>query len=195
MPNLSGRLATILVITGLLTGCQPPTPPPTPVPSYRCTPEAGGTEFDCTPHQHDEMITKDKLYTEAETVYRKFFEEDARIYRVGGIDEPTPALLETSHGQFIQDSMELYRGLLADARRLDGDVRLVSLLRRPGIAKESSLVVMAACTDARSARVLEHGKEVGRGYLIEELIYFGRFDGALKIQGADGQQEGKCAES
>ena len=55
------------------------------MPSYRCTPEAGGAEFDCTQHQYDEMVAKDKLYAEAEAVYRKFFVEDVRIFRKGGI--------------------------------------------------------------------------------------------------------------
>ena len=195
MPNLSGRLASIIVAACILTGCQPPAPTPSPLPSYRCTPEAGGAEFDCSQKQYDDMVAKDKLYAEAEAVYRKFFDEDVRIYRAGGVDQPTAVLLETAHGQFVEDSMDLYRGLKADSRRLQGDVRLVSLVRKPGISKESSVVVFAACTDARSATVLEHGKAVGHGFLIEELIYFGRFDGILKIQGADGQQEGKCAGS
>ncbi len=195
MPTLSGPLASILVAACLLAGCIPAVPTPTPVPTYRCTPEAGGAEFDCGQKQHDDMVAKDQLYAEAEAVYRKFFEEDVRIYKAGGVDQPTPVLLATAHGTFVEDSMDLYRGLIADSRRLKGDVRLVSLLRRPGIAKESSVAVLAACTDARDAKVLEHGKEVGQGFLIEELIYFGRFNGSLKIQGADGEQEGRCAGS
>ena len=86
MPRLSGRLASSVVLACLLAGCQPPAPSPTPVPSYRCTPEAGGAEFDCTQHQYDEMVAKDKLYAEAEAVYRKFLAEDVRILRAGGID-------------------------------------------------------------------------------------------------------------
>ncbi|HEX5334760.1 MAG TPA: hypothetical protein VFW55_02695, partial [Propionicimonas sp.] len=100
------------------------------------------------------MVAKDKLYAEAEAVYRKFFEEDVRIYRAGGVDQPTAVLLETAHGQFVEDSMDLYRGLIADSRRLEGDVRLVSLVRKPGISKELSVAVFAVCTDARSAKVL-----------------------------------------
>ncbi|HEY3339693.1 MAG TPA: hypothetical protein VGK18_14405 [Propionicimonas sp.] len=140
-------------------------------------------------------MAKDKLYAEAEAVYRRFFEEDVRIYKAGGVEQPTPVLLETAHGQFVEDSMDLYRGLIADSRRLEGDVILKSLVRKPGISKESSVAVLAACTDARSAKVFEKDKEVGHGFLIEELIYFGRFDGTLKIQGADGEQEGKCGSS
>lgn len=193
MPILSGRLASMVVLACLLAGCQPAAPVPTPVPSYRCTPEAGGPEFDCTQHQYDEMVAKDKLYAEAEAVYRKFFAEDVRIYQAGGLDEPTPVLLETTHGQFLQDSMDLYRALRAESKRLDGEVHLVSLTRKAGLSKESSVVVLAVCTDARDAKVIKRGREIGSGFLIEDWMYFGRFEGVLKIQGADGQQEGRCA--
>jgi hypothetical protein len=100
MPRLSGRLAPLVVLACLLAGCQPPVPSPTPVPSYRCTPEAGGAEFDCTQHQYDEMVAKDKLYAEDEAVYRRFLVEDIRIMRAGGVSSPTPELLETTSGAF-----------------------------------------------------------------------------------------------
>jgi hypothetical protein len=56
------------------------------------------------------------------------------------------------------------------------------------------LVALKACVDARSATVVESGAKVGSGFLVEDLLYFGRFNGLMKIQGADGQQEGKCAD-
>jgi len=193
MPTLSGRLASIIVAACLLTACQPPAPTPSPLPSYRCTPEAGGAEFDCSQKQYDDMVAKDKLYAEAEAVYRKFFEEDSRIFRAGGITEPTPALLETTTGAFLEDSMALYRSLHADTRKLvGGTIELTYLGRRPGVAKESSVAAMVACVDARTTAVQEHGKKVGQGQLVQDLLYFGRFEGKLKIQGADGQKEGSC---
>lgn len=194
MLSWPGRLAVTLFAACLLAGCQPAAPPPTPVPTYACTPEAGGAEFSCSQQQYDEMVAKDELYAEAEAVYRRFFAEDVRIFRSGGVAEPTQTLLETTTGAFLSDSMALYRSLKADSRRLEGgEIRLVSIQRRAGVSKESSIVAMTVCVDARSTTVLEHGKKVGPGYLIEDLLYFGRFDGVLKIQGADGQEEGKCA--
>jgi len=142
------------------------------------------------------MVAKDKLYAEAEAVYRKFFAEDSRIFRAGGITEPTPVLLETTTGAFLDDSMALYRSLKKDERKLvGGEITLVRLARAPGLVKESSLVAMKACVDARSTTVFEHGKKTGKGFMVEDLLYFGRFGDAMKIQGADGQQEGKCSSS
>lgn len=193
MPTLSGRLASIIVVACLLTGCQPPAPTPLPLPSYRCTPEAGGAEFDCSQKQYDDMVAKDKLYAEAEAVYRKFFEEDSRIFRAGGITDPTPVLLETTTGAYLEDSMALYESLHADSRKLvGGAIQLKYLGRKPGVAKESSVVAMVACVDARTTEVQEHGKKIAQGQLVQDLLYFGRFEGNLKIQGADGQKEGSC---
>lgn len=188
------RLAVTVTAVCLLAGCQPAAPPsPVPAPSFRCTPEAGGPEFDCTPRQHDDMVAKDQLYAEAEAVYRRFFAEDVRIFRAGGVTEPTAVLLETTTGAFLDDSMGLYRSLKKDSRRLEGgDIRLAYLKRRPGISKQDSVVAMVACVDARSATVIEHGKSAGQGYVVEDVLYFARFDGVLKIQGADGQEESEC---
>ncbi len=193
MPILSGRLASIVVLACLLAGCQPAAPVPTPVPSYRCTPEAGGPEFDCTQHQYDDMLAKDKLYAEAEAVYRKFLAEDIRIFRAGGVTEPTAVLLETTTGAFLEDSMALYSSLKADSRRLvGGEIKLTYLGRKPGVMKEASVVAMVACVDARTTEVREKGKRVSAGQLVEDLLYFGLFNGQVKIQGADGQREGEC---
>ena len=94
-PRRTAVSTAVLALALALAGCQPATTTPTPVPSYRCTPEAGGAEFDCSQHQYDDMVAKDQLYAEAEAVYRKFFAEDVRILRKGGVQEPTEALLRT----------------------------------------------------------------------------------------------------
>ena len=195
MGSRPGRLASALLVACLLAGCQPPAPTPSPTPTYLCTPEAGGAEFSCSQRQYDEMVAKDKLYAEAEAVYRKFFAEDVRIFRAGGVTEPTEVLLETTTSAFLKNSMTLYRSLRRDSRKLvGGEIRLAHLRRVPGVTKESSLVALKACVDARSATVVESGAKVGSGFLVEDLLYFGRFNGLMKIQGADGQQEGKCAD-
>ena len=142
MPTLTGRLATTLIVVCLLTGCQPTTPTPVPVPSYRCTPEAGGAEFDCSQKQFDDMVAKDRLYAEAETVYRKFLAEDIRIMREGGVPHPTPVLLETASGAFLDDAMAEYKDMLGLGLRAEGsDPVVVSLARQPGLSKGGSTAV------------------------------------------------------
>lgn len=177
----------------LLAGCQPVTPSPVPVPSYRCTPETGGAEYDCTPHEYDDMIAKDKLYAEAKAVYRKFFAEDVRILRVGGVSAPTSVLTETTTDAFLTDTMEYYRSLKDEKSKLvGGDVLLTALIRQPGIAKAGSVVALKACIDASSAQIVVDGKKLGRGRLGSEVLYFARVDGVLRIQGADGKEGDKC---
>lgn len=188
------RLALTVAALCLLTACTPTTTPtPSPAPSYRCTPEAGGDEFDCTPAQYDEMVAKDKLYAEAEAVYRKFFDEDVRILREGGITKPSAPLLETTTGDFLTDSMDYYRSLKSDkATLVGGEVVLTDIVREPGASKGGSVVAMRACVDATSARIELDGKDFGPGRKGSDLLYFGRVDGDLKIQGADGKEGGTC---
>lgn len=195
MQAWSRRLLPVLALV-VAVGCTPAAPTPSPLPSFRCTPEAGGAEFDCSQAQYDEMVAKDALYAEAEAVYRKFLAEDERIFRQGGVSEPTPTLLDTATGAFLEDSMELYRTLKTEDRRLvGGEMKLVSLVRAPGITKEASLVSLRSCVDARSASVVVKGKNAGHGYQVEDLLYFGRVGGGLKILGADGKGDSECAGS
>jgi hypothetical protein len=185
--------ATLLFACTLLTGCQPPAPTPIPTASYRCTPEAGGAEYECTPHEHDDMVAKDKLYTEAEAVYRRFLAEDERILRAGGLITPTPVLKETATGAFLADSLDYYRSLAEEKSRLmGGEVHLVALRRQPGVAKGGSLVALKACIDASSARIVIGTKHEGPGRKGSDVLYFGRVGGLLKIQGADGKEGDEC---
>lgn len=187
------RLAPAVVLACLLVGCVPPAPIPSPTPSYRCTPEAGGAEFECSQHQFDEMVAKDKLYAEAEDVYRRFFAEDVRILRLGGLNDPSPVLLETSSGAFLDDSMDYYRSLKKEQTRLvGGEIRLISLARAIGISKGDSVVAMKACIDATTTSMETDGKPAGRGRSGTDVLYFGPAGGPLRIQGADGAEGDSC---
>lgn len=194
MHSWTGRSLIAFAAALLLAGCsQPPATPPSTAPSFRCTPEAGGAEFDCTQQQYDEMLAKDKLYAEAEAVYRKFFEEDVRILRAGGVDEPTSVLLETTTGDFLDDSMAYYRALKRNGvETVGGEIRLVSLERAPGLSKGGSVVVLRACVDATSTTRHSKGGSSEPGGAGSDVLYFGRFDGQLKIQGADGKAVESC---
>ena len=195
MVSRSGRYAvSVLVACVLLAGCQPvSTPLPAPTPSLRCTAEAGGAEYDCTPYEYDDMVAKDKLYAEAEAVYRKFLAEDVRVLRAGGASAATPVLRETTTGAFLADTMDYYRSLKDQRSTLvGGEVRLTALVRQPGIAKGGSVVALKACIDASSARIRMDGRDGGPGRKGSDVLYFGRIDGLLKIQGADGKEGDEC---
>lgn len=190
----SRRLAVFTAaLACLLAGCQPPAPTPTPMPTYQCTPEAGGDPFECTQQQYDQMVAKDKLYAEAEAVYRRFFAEDVRILRAGGISDPTPVLLETTTGAFLEDSMALYRAFAKEQRKsVGGEIRLVSLTRVPGISKEGSIVTLRSCVDATTTTIYKAGKPADKGGAGSDLLYFGSVEGDLRIQGADGEAVESC---
>lgn len=190
----SRRLAvSAAVAVCLLAGCQLPSMSPTPAPTFRCTPEAGGAEYECSPHQYDEMVAKDKLYAEAEAVYRRFLAEDIRIARAGGLSEPTQMILETSAGAFLEDVVAEYRQNKGDGITVRGGDRLVeSVTRLVGAAKGGSIVTMRVCVNSSSVDIFKNGKRLGKGLVTRDDLYFARFDTRLKIIGADGEEVDSC---
>lgn len=193
MLSWPGRLAVTLFAACLLAGCQPAAPPPTPVPTYACTPEAGGAEFSCSQQQYDEMVAKDKLYAEAVAVYRRFLQEDLRISRTGGTDSATSVLLETTAEAFLKKALEGYRQDRAEGLSARGGDRVVrSIERLAGVSKGGSLVALRACVDASSVSVYKAGKYVGKGLVTRDDLYFKRIGSALKVIGADGSEVSSC---
>lgn len=194
------RIAVLAASCVLLWGCteapRPSTPPPSPVaptPTFSCTPEAGGAAYECSQFDYEQMVAKDKLYAEAEAVYRKFFAEDERIYRAGGVDEPTPVLLETTTGKYLSDSMGLYQGLLKHKARItSGAPHLVAITRLPGVSRDGSLVSISACVDARSVVVRGEDKYQTQGSIFLERAYFSRSQGSLKIQSSQWKKLESC---
>jgi len=193
---IRSRFVASAAACALLAGCTaPPAPSPTstPTPTFSCTPEAGGTAYECSQFDYEQMVAKDKLYAEAEAVYRKFFAEDERIYRAGGVDEPTPVLLETTTGRYLRDSMSLYRALREHQARLaTGSPNLVSLQRLPGVGRDGSVVAMAACVDARSVQVQGQGGYESRGSLYLERLYFASTGQSLKVNSSQWKELESC---
>lgn len=179
-----------------VAGCQPPAvvPTPAPTPTFTCTPEAGGGAYECSQAQYDEMLAKNELYAEAEAVYRKFLAEDIRIMRAGGVMEPTPVLLETTTGAFLEDVMSEYRlAKKMGTRVAEGDRKLEWIRRLAGVSKGGSIVAIAACVDSTSSRFFVGDRYVGRGLLNRDDLYLARSEGLLRIIGADGEEVETCA--
>ncbi|WP_377103174.1 hypothetical protein [Propionicimonas sp. T2.31MG-18] len=163
------------------------------MPTYACTPEAGGAEFSCSQQQYDEMVAKDKLYAEAEAVYRRFLQEDLRISRTGGTESATSVLLETTAEAFLKKALEGYRQDRAEGLSARGGDRVVrSIERLAGVSKGGSLVALRACVDASSVTVYKAGKYVGKGLVTRDDLYFKRIGSALKVIGADGSEVSSC---
>ena len=184
----------LLCPLALITACaQAPTVTPTPAPIIRCTPEAGGAEYDCSQAQHDEMVAKDRLYAEAEAVFRKFFAENIRISRAGGVEEATPVMLETSTGHYLSEAVNTYRHLRQDKLIPRGsDPQVVSVARLPGLAKGGSVVAMRTCIDASGWAFYRGKQETSRGFPALDDVYFKYEAGQLKMFGADGKAVKEC---
>lgn len=188
------RIAVLAASCVLLWGCteapRPSTPPPSPVaptPTFSCTPEAGGAAYECSQFDYEQMVAKDKLYAEAEAVYRKFAAEDERILRAGGANEATPILLLTATGPFLADSLAIYRSMAEKGRHLSGgEVKLVRIERVPDAQKQGSVVAIRVCVDLSSVTIVENGRSIGPGVKGSDLLYFIREGGRLMILGADG---------
>ena len=190
----SRRLGSIAVVGAcLLAGCLAPAPTPAPVPTYQCTPEAGGAEFECTQHQYDEMVAKDALYAEAEAVYRKFLAEDLRIMREGGTVEPTDVLLATAAGAFLEDVMSEYREMRRLGLKASGEDPVVEeLIRKPGIGKGGSSVVMESCINSTGMTFTVGESVHRRGPIARDTVHFAGQPSFLRIIGADGHEVDQC---
>lgn len=184
----------LLCPLALITACQQaPAVTPAPAPILRCTPEAGGAEYDCSQAQHDEMVAKDRLYAEAEAVFRRFFAENIRISRAGGVVKATPVLLETSTGHFLDDVLGQFRAQAKEGSRAKGsDPVIKSMTRRPGLSKSGSVVTVTTCVDATGWSFFIEEEFRSSGVPAKDDIYFAYSEGRLKMIGADGKEVASC---
>ncbi len=197
-------VATLAAVL-LLAGCQPsspvePTPSSSPAspsraptPTFSCTPEAGGEETPCSQAEYDEMKAKDKLYAEAEAVFREYFAENIRISRAGGVQEPTDVLLRTTSGSVLENLMEVFKNMAKRGVAARGHDPTLSVERAAGLSREGSIVALQVCADASGWSFYQGDELVSRGRPAEERVYFRRLDGLLKMSFSEGKWVEKCA--
>ncbi len=202
MRRSTSATAAMLAVV-LLAGCQPGTAPtptspsassvsPVPTPTYQCTPEAGGEATPCTQIHYEEMKAKDRLYAEAEAVYREYFAENIRISRDGGVAEPTDVILRTTAGKVQDAVMEVFRSMEERGVRAEGDDPTLTIERAVGISREGSIVALEVCADA-SGWAFYSGKELAsKGRPALERVYFARSDQLLKMIYSEGKWVEAC---
>ncbi len=184
-------LLCLALAATLLTGCSQPDP--TGQPTYLCTPSDGSTPYSCYQVQYDVQVKEDKLYAEAETVYRKFLAEDERIHRVGGVTEPTPVLLETTTGNFAENAMTNFRTLKeAQATAVGGEFKIAWFKREPRDSLDGSIAALTVCTDTSSVQMGSKGKAPKPGLIIETTGYFIRVGEQLKLTASMFKEVTKC---
>lgn len=182
-----------------LAGCTPgsatnsPTPAASASPTYLCTPEMGGAPAPCSPEEYTEMQRLDLLYAEAERSYRRFHAEYSKLYRAGGAEKATPTLAAVAGGKYLEAQVLTLRRLQElQVKAVGGDFALVRLGRSPGASARGYDIALDACIDGRSVPLVQGDKEVGRGIAYQEVVYFKREGGVLKLWDAEGKQVEGC---
>jgi hypothetical protein len=184
-------LAVLAVGLSLLAGCAPANP--NLQPTYSCTPDDGSSPYACPKVQYDAKAKEAALYTEAEQVYRKFLAEHERIYRLGGVTEPTPVILVTTTGSFQADVMAGYRNLIAThATATGGEFKIAWIKRQPKDTMDGSIVALMACTDTSTVQMSAQGKASTPGRIVERIGYFVRDGELLKLTAARSKVVSTC---
>ena len=189
IPKSVTALAVIVALLG--SGCTQPDP--NAAPTYTCTPSNGGTPAPCYKAEHDQQVKEDALYAEAEAVYRKYIAEDERIYRAGGIDQPSDVLKETLSGDFLAQKMSSYEALKQSRTALvGGEFKVAWLKRAPKQATAGSLVTLQDCVDTSSAQLVTEGEGSTPAGYTSDVLHFTREQGQLKISSGLGDVVTKC---
>ena len=185
MPVRCGAVVAAVAVVLVCAGCVPQAPGPLPqaTPSFSCTPVAGGTPYPCYENQYQETAAQNKLYEQAEAVFRKFNAENERIYRAGGVREPTPVILETTTGKALDSAMSNYQDLLNDGIRLvSGNSRVAWIKRIPDLVQDGSEATIEVCSDISEEVMQAKGKKRYKvGQDKDERYYLSTVDGRLKL--------------
>lgn len=188
--RIGTRLSTLALVT--VVGCAPVQPTTVPTPSPTCTPEAGGTPYPCTRYNYDQMLAKDKLYAEAEAVYRNLLAEDERIKRAGGAVQPTQVLLDNATGAYLDAAVKVYGNYRSHGTvAVGGKFRLAYLRRAPGISRAGSVVALDACVDA-STVTLRSKTEKNPGNVRVQRAYFSISGDAMKANYSEWRPTQSC---
>ena len=191
------RSVAFAVVTALLpvAGCveTPPGPLPQATPSWSCTPVAGGTPYACYEHQYQQTSAQNKLYEEAEAVFRRFNAEDERIYRAGGVDAATSTITATLTGSLLEATLSNYADLKrTGTRMIDGEFAVVSIARLTE-SKDGSVAALQVCLDVSEVQMRTGSKGPYRlGKDTIEVLYFSQTDTSLKIGAASNRWVKSC---
>lgn len=181
-----------------LVGCSTPSPATSPpsvatvVPSYECTPEAGGSPRPCSEAEHADMVRMDALYAKAEALYRLYFQEEVRQDREGSAAAATPPFLAALTGDLLKQTVQLHRENARKAITGRGEQRLVWLKRSPGVRVSDAVVAVSACRDASAVTIFQGSKKIAKGIIGVETAYGRLVDGELRLFSVDSKVVSSC---
>ena len=191
MAVLSVWLRVGALVVGLLSvvaGCAGPEQP-----TDSCTPETGGAPFPCYKAQWELYQKQDRLYTEAETVYRKFIAEEERIFRIGGVTKLTPVLEETTTGNFQKYRLKRYLDMGKTRTHLTGGTFVVAWIKRkPAALEPGSAVALDICVEGSAATFQARGQADWAAANTRDTFQFVKERDLLKISSALGESVESC---
>lgn len=204
-PVVSGSVALAValsvVLSSALSGCSraATTPSPTttgsaaatPGASYTCSP-IGGTPTPCSPEQYTQEQAQAQLAEEAKRGYRRLVSELAALQRAGGATTPSPELTQTAGGAYLAAQQATLTRLSQLKARVSGEVRIATLTAAAGGPAKGFDTALLACVDSTKAKVLQGTKELQKGQLVAEVVYFRRDGDTLKAWDAEKADPKRC---
>ncbi len=189
-------LAVALSMNALAAACTgpaQPTPTSTPSPTFACIPEAGGEPVPCGPIEYEQAQKRDKLYADAEAVYRRYWAELGRLSREAH-PEWSAEMSALVSGQFEEWTRQEF---ISDQRQreVSGDSVTQWVRRLPGLVRSGSTVALLTCTDATGAMYEKPDGSRVPGLRFEQRIYLRPSeDQNLRIVDSEFREVGSCAE-
>ncbi len=186
----------------VLAGCSPqPVATPTPTadgprssPTYTCTPAGGGDPYPCTGQQYTDQQRQQVLVDQAESVYKKYFNEASRLYRVGGASQATSALTATTADAYLAAKQNEFASLKAKGlKAVGGNIKLAKMTPNPDATDKGADVGLDTCIDATTVQ-LKSGDQVvsNSGFAVAGTVYLKRQGNDLKIVDAEERQVANC---
>ncbi len=178
IPKSAIVIAVLIALAG--SGCTQPYP--NAKPTYACTPSDGGTPQPCYKAEHDLQAKEDKLYAEAEAVFRRFLAEEERIYRTGGVSAATPIMLETLTGDYLRSAINGFRALKeSGSTAVGGEFKIVWVRPYPAEVHEGTVASVQACIDTHSVQMGTRDDKSKPGRVSVRTAFLARDGESLKI--------------
>ena len=167
-------------------------PTPSVSPSPTCSP-FGATPRPCSPAEFGNTQRQNELIAEAEQTYQKFWNEDVRLYRVGGTKEATQPFLDTLTGNALKSAVEVHRDLKSNKTKAEGGTfDILSITPKPTRTKDGSVMSLSICWRTKGVEFRLAGKTLVRNSTVREESYFRTVDDSLRIFLFESRKVSKC---
>ena len=193
-PPLARTLLCSIIATGVLAACAPaaPTSPP-PSPSvYHCIADGVRTPGTCSRADYEAQQKEQQLFTEAQRVYRTFTDERTRIRGLGGVDEPTPIMLQTSTDTYLRQWLAVFRLQKERGDRITGGVKIGGFAIERSQTKPGADFSMRACEDGRDSVGIDTNGDRYPGRLAKVILFFKNEESQFKIFDWSGSEAQSC---